>query len=191
MLEFAAAWTDAVDSFIILFYRVTGIPIADYLFGTFILAFICVVLGEATVSLAIRFNKGYLDGLSHEASKKERLSLAAYEAGDRDGYKALNQEATDAWGKKFFTMVAYSAGILWPIPFALGWMETRFAEVDFPLAFPFSLMLDHVGYPFSFIPIYILCRIIFKYMRPYLPYFKGVKKMLDEYEPKETRPEIS
>jgi hypothetical protein len=169
------------DRFLITFYRVTGYSLLDYFIGTMFLGFLCVVIGELSVSLAIRFNKRYLDSMSQEITEKERLSMAAYRAGDKDGYKALNKEATDVWGKHFFTMVAYSAGILWPIPFALGWMQTRFSGVEFDLAFPLSLAFGKsVGYIFTFIPIYILCRIIFKYLRPYLPYFKGVQKLLNE-----------
>ena len=108
------------------------------------------------------------------------MSIVAYQAGDKASYKALNKEATDVWGKSFFTMAAYSAGVLWPIPFAMGWLGSRFADVDFPIAAPLSLVFDKgVGYMFTFIPMYILSRILFKYMRPYLPYFKGVQKMLD------------
>ena len=101
--------------------------------------------------------------------KKEDLSILAYKQGDKASYKALNKAATDAWGKNFFTMVAYSAGILAPIPFALGWMHTRFDEVKFLLAYPLSLIFgDTVGYTFTFILIYILSRIIFKYIRRYV-----------------------
>jgi hypothetical protein len=167
-----------MDGFLIFFYRFSGLAFLDYLIGTFCLGFICVVIGELCISLALRFNRPYLDSLSAEMTQKERMSMMAYEAGDQEKYKALNKEATDAWGKKFFSMVAHSAAILWPIPFALGWMNTRFESVEFPIAFPFTLMFDSVGYSFSFIPIYILCRIIFKYMRPWLPYFNGVQKML-------------
>jgi hypothetical protein len=169
------------DRFLIAFYRITGYSLLDYFIGTMVLAFICVIIGELCVSLAIRFNKRYLDSMSREMKEKERLSLEARQAGDTDSYKALNKEATDVWGKHFFTMVAYSAGILWPLPFALGWMQTRFAGVEFDLAFPLSLIFGKsVGYIFTFIPIYILCRIFFKYMRPYLPYFKGVQKALNQ-----------
>jgi len=171
------------DSFLITFYRITGFGLIDYFIGTTILAFFCIVAGELSISLAIRFNKRYLDAMSRKMSEKEALALEAYRAGDQAGYKALNKEATDAWGKHFFTMVAYSAGILWPIPLALGWMQTRFAEVQFDLAFPLSLIFGKsVGYIFTFIPIYILCRIVFKYMRPHLPYFKGVQKLLNQYD---------
>jgi len=176
------------DSFLITFYRITGYSLIDYFIGTAILSFLCIIIGELSVSLAIRFNKRYLDAMSRKMTEKETLSLEAYRSGDQAGYKALNKEATDAWGKHFFTMVAYSAGILWPIPFALGWMQTRFSEVQFDLAFPLSLIFGKsTGYIFTFIPIYILCRILFKYMRPYLPYFRGVQRQLDQYDTGDAR----
>lgn len=169
-----------VDPFLIFFYRITGVTLVDYFIGTFNLAFLCVVIGELSISLAMRFNKPYLDAMSKKIKEKEQLSIAAYNSGNKLEYQSLNKEATDAWGKHFFTMVAYSAGILWPIPFALGWMQTRFDGITFDMAFPLNLIFtDGVGYAFTFLPLYILGRILFKYMRPWLPYFKGVQKMLD------------
>jgi len=148
--------------------------------GTFVLAVVCVVVGELTVSLALRLNQRFIDELTAEMETKEALSLQAYRSGDKSSYRALNKAATDAWGKRFFTMIGYSAGILWPIPFALGWMQMRFADVRLALAFPLSLVFGKtVGYIFVFIPIYVFCRILFKYARPYLPYFKGVQRALD------------
>ena len=171
------------DAFLIFFYRMTGTPIVDYMIGTLVLSFLCVIVGELSVSLALKFNKRYVDQMTAEMLEKERLSMVAYQSGDKQSYKALNKEATDVWGKNFFTMVAHSAGILWPIPFAMGWMNTRFADVSFLIAQPFAYFFkDGVSCMFSFIPLYILSRILFKYMRPYLPYFKGVQKMLDEAE---------
>ena len=176
------------DSFLIIFYRITGYSLLDYFIGTMVLAFMCVIVGELSVSLAIRFNKRYLDSMTREMKEKEMLSLQARKAGDQAGYKSLNKAATDIWGKHFFTMVAYSAGILWPLPFALAWMQTRFAGVEFALAFPLSLIFGKsVGYIFTFIPIYILCRIVFKYLRPHLPYFKGIQKLLNDYDAKDSR----
>jgi len=180
MQQFLDNLASSVDSFLILLYRITENPLLSYLIGTFLLTFLCVIIGELSVSLAIRFNRRYLNQMREEMTRKERLSITAYEAGDRESYKALNKEATDVWGKRFFTMVAYSAGILWPIPFALAWMQTRFYGIDFPLAWPLSIVFgESVGYTFTFIPLYILCRILFKYMRPWLPYFRGVQKLLD------------
>jgi hypothetical protein len=169
-----------IDPILIGFFRVTGYPLVDFFTGVFCLCMTCVVLGELTISAAIRLNRKHLQDLKQEVSYKEKLSFQAYAADDRVSYKALNKAANDAWGRYFFTMAAYSAGILWPVPFALGWMQTRFQNVDFELAFPLNLVIgDQVGYPFIFIPMYILTRIIFKYLRPRLPYFRGVQKMLD------------
>ena len=188
MLSIFNTLTLQADRFLIAFYRITGYSLLDYYIGTMFLAFLCVVIGELSVSLAIRFNKRYLDSMSQEVLDKEALALTAYRDGNKDAYKSINREATDAWGKHFFTMVAYSAGVLWPIPFALGWMQTRFSGVAFHLSFPFSLIFGKsVGYIFTFIPIYVLCRILFKYMRPHLPYFKGVQTHLNGHDTKESQ----
>ena len=49
------------DSFLIFFYRLTGIPILNFLIGTFCLAFICVIVGELSISLGLKFNRRYVD----------------------------------------------------------------------------------------------------------------------------------
>ncbi|MFZ0132040.1 MAG: hypothetical protein WAK95_05810 [Desulfobacterales bacterium] len=171
------------DPVLIEFFRLTGYTLLDFFIGVFCLCMICVVLGELTISAAIRLNRHHLKALKHEVSQKEKLSMRAYADDDRVSYKALNKAANDAWGRYFFTMAAYSAGILWPVPFALAWMQTRFQGVEFDLMFPLNLVLGNtVGYPFIFIPLYILARIVFKYLRPKLPYFRGVQKMLDNPE---------
>lgn len=176
-----------IDGILIYFFRLTGIPILNFYIGAFVLCMICVVVGELTISLAIRFNRRYIHELNEEMNRNERLSIMAYESGDEATYKALNKQATDAWGRRFFTMVAYSAGILWPIPFALGWMQTRFQDLELPLAYPLSLLFPwKVGYPFVFIPLYILGRIVFKYIRPHLPYFRGVMASLNSNIPEES-----
>lgn len=162
-------------------FRLTSDPLAGFMIGTFCLCMICVVLGELTISAGIRLNRKHLHELKKEVSHKEKLSMQAYAEEDRISYKALNKAANDAWGKYFFTMAAYSGGILWPVPFALAWMQSRFHDVDFELLFPLDRLIgENVGYPFIFIPMYILARILFKYLRPRLPYFRGVQAMLDQ-----------
>lgn len=165
-----------VDGPLIYSYRLTDIPIVDYMIGTFVLSMIAVLIGELTVSIALKANMPYIGELSRTMKEKEALAIRAYENGDKKGYKALNKEATDAWGKKFFSMMGHSAAILWPIPFALGWMQTRFQDVAFEVTVPFSYVIDTVGYTFSFFPIYILARIVFGQMRPWLPYFSSIHK---------------
>lgn len=174
-----------IDPILISFFRLTDSPMAGFLTGTFCLCMLCVVLGEFTISAAIRLNREHLQTLKREVSQKEELSYIAYAEGDKANYKALNKATNDAWGRYFFTMAAYSAGLLWPVPFGLGWMQTRFQDVEFALAWPLDWLLgDSVGYPFVFIPMYILARIVFKYIRPRLPYFKGVQAMLDGKQPR-------
>jgi hypothetical protein len=169
-----------IDPILIGPYRLVGDPMLGFLFGTFCLCLLGVMLGEFTISAAIRFNRRHLQELKDELSHKEKLSVQAYAEGDQVSYKALNKAANDAWGKYFFIMAGYSAGILWPVPMALAWMQTRFQSVEFEMLFPLNFVFgDHVGYPFVFFPMYILARIVFKYLRPRLPYFKGVQAMLD------------
>ena len=77
----------------------------------------------------------------------------------RDAYVDDNQRGVDRWNKII-----------------------REEGIDFELALPLSLIFGKtVGYIFTFIPLYILARIIFKHLRPYLPYFRGVQKALDQY----------
>jgi hypothetical protein len=174
-LGYLIGWT---EGFLIFFYRITGDPLVDFFVGTTMLSFFCVLAGEFTLSLAIRFNRHYLDEMSKEINEKEKLSMVAYNSGDKDSYKALNKQATDAWGKHFFTMAAYSAGILWPIPFALGWMQYRFAEIEFPFLFTGW----SVNYVFIFLACYVAMRIFFAKIKRHLPYFKGVHRMILSYK---------
>lgn len=176
----AAEFLRWMDLVLIAPFRLTGNPVAGFFLGATCLALGCVVIGELSISLAIRFNRRHIDALNREIAHQEQLSIQAYNLGDRTSYKALNQQANDAWGKHFFTMAAYSAGMLWPVPFALAWMHTRFHSVTFELSAPLTWVFgDTVGYAFVFIPLYILCRMVFGRLRPWLPYFRGVQKMLD------------
>jgi hypothetical protein len=170
-----------IDCVLIAGYRITGFAFVDFLIGTLWLAFWCVIVGELTVGLALKINRRYFYQMNDDMRQKEQLALRAYKAGDMVAYEALNKQATDAWGKRFFTMFGYSAGIFWPLPFALGWMQTRFAGIEFVVAPPLSWIFGATaGYPFVFIPIYILARILFKYVRPWLPFFRGIQRILDE-----------
>lgn len=169
-----------IDPVLIAPYRMADDAMFGFLVGTFCLCMVCVAMGELTISAAIRLNRRHIQELKREVSGKEALSFQAHAAGDIISYKALNKECNDAYGRYFFTMAAYSAGILWPVPFGLAWMQTRFVNVGFELMFPFNLVFgDQVGYPFIFIPMYILARIVFKYLRPRLPYFGRIQAMLD------------
>lgn len=169
-----------LDPVLIAFYRMTGIPIVDYLLGTFLLALATVVLGEFTLSWVLRLNRPHLEKLEGEITRSHDLSIQALREKDKTGFRLMNREANDAFGRYFFTMVAYSAGVLWPAPFALAWMQIRFTGVAFEFVHPLSRVLPPANYVTTFILVYILARILFKNLRRHLPYFRGVQKMLDE-----------
>ena len=101
--------------------------------------------------------------------------MEALKAGDRPAYEAANTLANEDVGKSFFMQVAMSATFLWPIFFALGWMQYRFLEIAFPLPFiGFSL-----GYTGVFVILYIAAYCIFKAMKRRMPYFRRIKESMD------------
>jgi hypothetical protein len=108
----------------------------------------------------------------------QNISVDAIETGDKKTYEAANKLANDAFGKSFFQQIALAAGLLWPIPFALGWMQLRFSQVEFNLAFT-----EHtVGYAFVFFPMYAAAYLVFKRVKYKIPYFRRIKEILDQSE---------
>ncbi len=169
-----------LDPVLILFYRLTGQPLLDYWLGTFLLALLTVVIGELTISIVFRINKAHLDKLNARVEKMKRLSEEALNLGDEKAYKAINKEGNDAFGHLFFNKFGLSAASLWPIFFALAWMQERFAEIDLPLPW----IGWEINYVFFFLLCYVLARILFGRLKRHLPYFKGVHRMLSTYDQK-------
>jgi hypothetical protein len=161
-----------IDRFLIGFFRIGEIPILGYLLGAAILSLICVVLGQFTLSLAYRANRMNLKSNNNEMVRMHNLSIYALLAKNKKAYKSCNKEANDAFGKYFFAQIALGISSLWPIPFALAWMQTRFDGVDFLLPFYVPGVGHTVGYTFTFIPIYVLVYILFSNIKHRLPYFK-------------------
>ena len=96
-------------------------------------------------------------------------------AQNKRAYTASNKLANDAFGRSFFMQIALSAAFLWPIPFALGWMQYRFSDVEFRL--PGTEV--SVGYIAVFILLYIAAYLLFRRVKYRLPYFRRIKEMLD------------
>ncbi len=169
---------DAVDPFVIWWYRITGYAFPDFLIGTFVLALVAVILGEFTISLAYLANRKRIEKETGEALQYQNLSIDALKAKNKHAYKASNKLANDAFGKTFFMQIAMSSAFLWPIPFALAWMDYRFADVDFRILFT-----DHlVGYAYVFVPLYAAAYMAFKRIKYRIPYFKRIKSLLDANE---------
>ncbi len=168
---------ELLDPYFIWLYRMTGYSFPDFLLGTFALAFLCVVIGEFTISLVFLINKRYIDEQTKEIVKYQNLSVDALIAGDKEAYSASNKMANDAFGKSFFMQIAMSAAFLWPIFFVLTWMQFRFGEVEFRILFT-----DYsVGFICVFVALYAAARLIFKRMKLKIPYFRRINEILDSY----------
>ncbi|MGD8252334.1 MAG: hypothetical protein PVH30_01915 [Desulfobacterales bacterium] len=167
-----------LDASLIFFFRLADNPVLGYFSGIAVLSLACVIAGEWTISLAYRFNRNYIAHDNSELVRLQNLSVDAIQAGDGDSYKACNREANEAFGKVFFYQVALGSASLWPVPFAMAWLETRFGEVLFDLPFGFSALGDQVGFGFTFLPMYVLVRIVFGKVQHHIPYFRRTKALV-------------
>lgn len=164
-----------LDPGLIWLYRITGHAYVDFFFGTFVLALAAVIIGELTISLAYLANRRAIDKTTGEVVRYNNLSVDAVIAKNKNAYTASNKLANDAFGKSFFMQIALSTAFLWPIPFALGWMQYRFSEVEFRL--PGTEI--SVGYIAVFILLYIAAYLLFRRVKYRVPYFRKIREMLD------------
>jgi hypothetical protein len=151
-----------LDPYLIWLFRVSGHGLADFLTGTLILACLSLLLGEISSALASLAIKRPIAEAVAKAAKYQQLSMEALAEGDKEAYRAANRLANEAFGKMFFMQVAVSAAYLWPIFFALAWMNYRFAEVEF---IPLPLINRSLGYIGVFILLYIPAYISFRSVR--------------------------
>jgi hypothetical protein len=170
-----------IDSFLISFFRLSDIPILGYYLGSTVLSIFCVVLGQATIAVAFLWNRRFIEQDNRSMVAMHNSSLKALAAKDKSSYKKCNRAANEAFGKVFFSQIALAASSLWPLPFAVGWMQTRFFNVNFPLPVALPYIGSDVGYLFTFLPIYILMFILFGKIKRRLPFFRNIAALLDGY----------
>jgi hypothetical protein len=157
-----------IDQYLIMFYRLTGNAEVDFVIGTFVLACISLLIGEFTVLMAFRFTRNHIGEKTAEAEKYQNLSMDALKAGNKEAYLAANKLAKDAFGHTFFQQVALSSAFLWPVFFALAWMQHRFLEVEVPL----PLLPISLGFIGVFIIIYVATFILFRQVKRRLTVFR-------------------
>lgn len=159
-------WYQVLDTFLIRFYRLTGQVWVDFVIGTFLLTVICLLLGEGTLYLVFQFSWKRLAEKMAEADKYQTLSIEALKAGNREAYEAANKLAKEAFGRSFMHQLTLSGAFLWPVCFALAWMQYRFLEVEFPIpGTPWSL-----GFIGVFILIYVAAYFLLKGVKKRLPF---------------------
>jgi hypothetical protein len=145
-----------MDVFLMYFYRLPDNLLLGYFLGTLVLSFACIAVGKYSISFAFRLNREKIDHDNHEIEHYQNLSLEALKTGDKAAYKACNSIANEAYGKNFFSQIALSASSLWPVFFALGWMQYRFSGVTVKL--PFSMFPDN--YSFGYVTTFVVCYLI-------------------------------
>ncbi|MGD9331338.1 MAG: hypothetical protein PVJ53_08500 [Desulfobacterales bacterium] len=168
MIETIVNQTDAI---LIFFFRLLDNPMLGYLVGIAVLALLCTVIGDLTIALAFRLNGAFFRRDNQELVRMQNKSLLALQARDKASYQACNEVANESFGKVFFSQMALGASSLWPVPFALQWLDGRFADVVFLLPMAFGERTS-VGYAFTFIPMVILMRIVFGRIRTGLPGYR-------------------
>jgi len=181
-MEISANLSQWVDAFLIFFFRIGPIPILGYYLGCAVLGLACVSLGQLTIALAFHINQRFIDHDNQEMVRMHNSSVRALLAKNKAAYKSCNKAANEAFGKVFFTQIALSVSGLWPLPFAMGWLQTRFLNVQFPLPFTLPWIGDNVGFLFTFLPIYILMFILFGNIKRKLPLFRTLACSLDRYD---------
>lgn len=167
------------DQYLIMCYRLTGHAGVDFVIGTFVLAVICLVIGEVTVSLAFWFTRKHLGEKTTEADKYQNLSIDALKAGNKEAYEAANKLAKEAFGHTFFQQVALSSAFLWPVFFALAWMQHRFLEVEFPIPGT-SWSLGFIG---VFILMYVATYVLFKRVKRRMRVFRLSQRHSESIQP--------
>lgn len=149
----------------------------DFLLGTFVLAWIALLVGELTISAVFLAARERIDASTLETRRYQALSVEALSAGDQKAYRAANKLANDAFGKSFFMQIALSGAFLWPIFLALAWMDHRFAGVEF-----FLLFSEYsIGFIGVFMVLFAAAYLMFKRIKYKLPYFRRIKTILDSY----------
>jgi uncharacterized membrane protein (DUF106 family) len=149
-----------LDKFLINLYLFpTGNPITDFLLGTFLLSALCVVIGNVSIKLAFKINRRFISKRDEEFLEFSRKAESAAKRGEKKIWKRLNQSANNLFGKKMFFQFILGAASLWPIFFALAFMEYRFGHLRFPLPY---IENGSIGYLLIFLLEYLVARIIIK-----------------------------
>lgn len=145
-----------IDPVLIAPYRWFDNPLLGWWVGTFVVAVWAVLIGEATVALAVRVNRRQIDQNSEETLYYHEQSMAAKKSGDEGAYKGINKLANEAFGKSFFLLMATGMASLWPAFFAAAWLNLRFSELTFRL--PVWLGRLEFNFLAPFVLLYIICR---------------------------------
>ena len=167
-----------LDPWLIAPYRLPDSAAAGFFLGTAILCLYCVLLGDAAYLGVLALNRRHLAGFTSEMERHNDLAETALKMGDKESYKAVNKQALDAFGHSFSLGAAVFTSSLLPLPFALAWLNLRFAAAVPELPFPLPLVDREPGYLFYFLLLYILIRMVYGRLMLRLPPYRRLKAAL-------------
>jgi hypothetical protein len=163
------AWLDAL---LIAPFRWPASPKLGLWLGSGFLAFYCLALGELVAAALFLLHHRYYSGMQDKMVHYHNLSVQALHAGDKEAYLAANKLAQEDFGKSFFAEATIGFASLWPLPFALGWMATRFEGIPVHIV---PILHLEAGYVFVLLTSYIVMRVLFsRYLKKRLPLFRRV-----------------
>ncbi len=166
------------DPWFIAPFRWLPSPTAGYLLGVTFLILYCILLGDLSATLVTFFNKQYIRKIQGEMDRHHNLSEKALMLGDKASYKAVNSQALDAFGHSFSLGAAIFCVSIWPMPFALAWLNFRFADAPLELPFSIPLLGNTVEYCPSFLLLYIAIRMVYSMVMKNFAWYTGFKARL-------------
>jgi len=150
-----------LDPWLIAPYRLTESATAGFFLGTSLLCLYCVLLGDAAYLGVLALNRSRSAKFTAEMERHNTLAETALKMGDKESYKAVNKQALDAFGHSFSLGGAMFTASLLPLPFALGWMQLRFAQAAPALPVALPLVGREPTFLFYFVLLYILVRVVY------------------------------
>lgn len=170
----------ALDVVLLWLFKLPLPPLWSFFIGLALLALLLTIIGELCLAGAYFLNRKHFAEITREMTSNNNASIRALARQDKKSYTACNSLANEAFGRNFFSGLALFASSVWPVAFAMSWMQFRFGHIEF-FTLPFAD--SPVGVNFIFIPLYIVVRVAFAKAKPYLPVFAQIRRavLANEY----------
>lgn len=167
-----------LDPWLIAPFRWPDSAPAGFFLGASLLCLYCVLLGDVAYLGVLALNRRRAAAFKQEMERQNELAETALKLGDKESYKAVNKQALDAFGHSFSLGAAMFTSSLLPLPFALAWMNQRFADAapELPLALP--LVGRQPGYLFYFVLLYILVRMAYAKGMRHIGFYRRLRESL-------------
>jgi len=177
-MDYLTPFLLAVDPWLISPYRWPASATTGYLLGTLLLIAQCLLLGDLAATAVSYLNRRHLLRFQQEMQNHHNLSEAALRLGDKASFKAVNRQALDAFGHSFSLGAAIFSVSIWPLPFALAWLQNRFQDAPLELPWQLPIIGREIPYLASFVLLYIASRICYGTFMRRFAWYQRLKERL-------------